>query len=94
MWCRWKTARTNSRGKPIYLRKYYHGVMVGGSDEPGRDEVNHTQRDALQLTAEYLLAGSAAWPPLAGPDGVIPGSIATSRFITTRTLKRRGKRPH
>lgn len=91
MVARWKTARVNSKGKAIYLRKYFHGV---GRDTGDPDSVNATQLSQLQAYAENLLS---AWDPtdavLAGPDGVTPSAPFALPYITTRTLKRRGRRP-
>lgn len=91
MVCRWRTARVNSKGKPIYLRKYFHAV---GRDTGDPDSVNATQLTSLQAFAENVLT---AWTPtdavLAGPDGVTPTNPVALTYITTRTLKRRGKRP-
>lgn len=92
-WVRWKTARTNSNGKPIYLRKYFHGVFcsVAGGDT---DTLSSGYKSALEDFGGAVNDVSGDWPGIAGPDGVAPGASAASPFVTTRTLKRRGIRPH
>lgn len=91
MTLRWDTGRKNSRGKTIYLRKYYHGVGMDTSDS---DKVNSAQLDNLQAAGASLIAdwGSSS-SKLCGPDGVTPTLPHASPWITTRTLKRRGRRP-
>lgn len=90
---RWKTARTNSKGKPIYLRKYYHSVILAGDTADAYDSLQSDYRTAINTMATDLLTPDTDWPGLAGPDGVIPGAVFTSPYATTRTLKRRGPRP-
>lgn len=92
MWIRWKTARLNSNGKPIYLRKYYHGVITSAETGDG-DLILYEQRSALATLAAALNTTTGDWPGLVGPDGVAPGAHAQSMYATTRTLKRRGPRP-
>jgi hypothetical protein len=92
MWIRWKTARTNTHGKPIYLRKYYHGVIVTPAGGDG-DSVESTQHTALLTLGTALNTAAGDWPGIAGPDGVAPGARAVSPYATTRTLRRRGRRP-
>lgn len=91
MTCRWKTARLTSKGKPIYLRKYFHGVLLNTTDT---DKVAAAQETALSTFATAVLTnwGSTS-SKLCGPDGVTPTAPAASIWATTRTLKRRGKRP-
>jgi hypothetical protein len=91
MVCRWKTARVSSKGKPIYLRKFFHGVHLDDTDS---DSVNATQLTALQAFAEDALSPWGSTDAvLAGPDGVTPANPFALPLITTRTLKRRGRRP-
>jgi len=90
-WMRWKTADRTSLGKPIYLRKYMHGVFTDATDA---DKLSPTQR-ALMLTFANDLADGTAFggPKVCGPQGAVAGEAAVSLYLTTRTLKRRGKRP-
>lgn len=93
-WVRWKTARTNTNGNPIYLRKYYHGVAVTVGGGVAADDVASATLSALLTLGTDLVGATGDWPGIAGPDGVAPGASTASTFITTRTLERRGKRPH
>lgn len=94
-WVRWKTSRLNSKGKAIYLRKYYHGVPtdedspltadnVLGSWATAAQAFGAKMRDASFISARTLTARKFA-------DTLVGHNAST--YITTRTLKRRGKRP-
>ncbi len=94
VWCRWKTSRLNSSGKAIYLRKYFHDVFAVDS-AGGADAVVATQKTALNALATKLWDGTFAESrkiTARGHTDVILSSGASS-YVTTRTLKRRGKRP-
>lgn len=92
-WIRHKTSRLNTKGKAIYLRKYLHGVHTNGASSG--DFPYATQKTNLTALATLL------------DDGTLPGTLTISArkhsdtilsrgvntYITTRTLKRRGKRP-
>lgn len=89
---RWRTARLNSVGKRIYLRKYFHDALF----TPG--EADHDALSGVQSAPAATFAAAAiatGWNghKLAGPDGVIPDTPVVSPWITTRTLRRRGRRP-
>lgn len=92
-WVRWKTARLNTHGKPIYLRKYFHGIELAIAGDSGADAVYSVQKTALEDFGTGVNAAVGSWPGIAGPDGVAPGASAASTFVTTRTLRRRGRRP-
>lgn len=89
---RWETGALNSRGKKIYLRKYWHDVR---GDVSIPDKLTPTQLTAFQTLAQQLVAGTAlgGTQVLAGPNGVTAGTPETNVYLTTRTLKRRGRRP-
>lgn len=94
VWVRWKTSRNNSRGKPIYLRKYFHlAIMAAGGVG---DNVLAAQTTALNALGAKLDDGSFAEGrkirSRTNAETII--SHGASTFITTRTLKRRGKRPN
>lgn len=92
---RWLTPDTNSRGKKIYLRKYFHGVEVqAGTSDAACDMVNPAQK-ALWLTfANKMIDGTLPGGfTYCGPQGAVASAPAVAQFVTTRTLKRRGKRP-
>lgn len=91
-WVRWGLDRFNSKGKRIYLRKYFHGGCMAPAGT------------ADALDAGFIAALSAFGTKLR--DGTFTGSrvitdklgtavigSGASSYTTTRTLKRRGKRP-
>jgi hypothetical protein len=93
-WIRWKTGRTNTHGKPVYLRKYFHSVVLAGEADDDQDSIESGFGTGLSVIGASLLAGSGDWPGLADKNGDAPaGPVAVSTFVTTRTLKRRGPRP-
>lgn len=88
---RWNTGELNSRGKKIYCRKYIHPAF---RDEADWDEVNPQQRAQLQIFAEQLIDGSLGNNiRYCGPQGAGLSEPLVAQYLTTRTLKRRGKRP-
>lgn len=88
---RWETGQLNSRGRKIYLRKYYHGVVLDFADF---DKLDGNQKAAINTLAGVLTNGTMpGGAVLAGPHGVTAGAHLVNQFVTTRTLKRRGKRP-
>jgi len=91
-WIRWKTNYLNSKGKPVYLRKYYHGIYL--TPETGDNDLIETAcKAALDAGVGLLRDASTGWPGMADPHHNAPGVGKSSTYITTRTLKRRGKRP-
>lgn len=95
MWVRWKTSRTSIKGKPIYLRKYFHGALITGSTSAATDALAATQVTALQAFAAKLWDGTfidGRTLTAQGHTDTIVGA-GVSSYVTTRTLKRRGKRP-
>jgi len=91
MWVRWGTTQKTSRGKPIYLRNYYHGAFWKGThDTVAQRQV--TQLNALGLALQTGLSVSGVTYRRAGPRGAVAQNHAAGTFITTRTLKHRGKR--
>lgn len=92
-WIRWKTSRLNTKGKPIFLRKYMHGVWM--SNTSGGDTLNATQKTAFETFGTKLMdgtfSGSRTLRSRLNAETLL--SRAASTYLTTRTLKRRGKRP-
>ncbi len=95
VWIRWKTSRLNSKGKPIFLRKYFHCVFGAGLTSAGVDQVDPgwntkalafgaAMHDGTFLDARVITARGHS-------DTILNHGAST--YITTRTLKRRGKRP-
>jgi hypothetical protein len=92
VWVRWKTSRMAS-GKAIYLRKYFHPAMVASAS--GGDGVHAAQQAALNVFGAGMhdgsFAGSRTIRSRHHDETIL--SHSNSTFVTTRTLKRRGKRP-
>lgn len=91
-WIRWKTSRLNTKGKPIYLRKYFH---PGYADTANMDNASTTWKTAAGLFGTKLRDGSFTTGrtlTAARHTDVLVGA-GVSTYLTTRTLKRRGKRP-
>lgn len=88
-WVRARTPNRGANGKWIYIRKYFHGGFANGSGE-----VQPSMKSRGLAFANAMLDGSlpggAKW---SGPQGAPGASPDVSKYITTRTLKRRGKRP-
>ena len=93
VWVRWKTSRLNSKGKAIYLRKYFHDAQQIGTPTP--DTVLASQVTALNAFGTKLFDGSFTEARTITARGHVDTILArgSSSYITTRTLKRRGKRP-
>jgi hypothetical protein len=89
---RWYTGRTSTRGKKIYLRKYFHGVYRGFDAEPDKVATNQVTAYGTFATALEGSVGAIS-AHIVGPDGVAPLNHRVDPYITTRTLKRRGRRP-
>jgi hypothetical protein len=94
VWVRWKTSRVTSPGaKPIYLRKYFHVARVPASGSV--DSVHSGQKSALDAFGTKLWDGSFIDGRIIRSQShaeTILSSVG-STYVTTRTLKRRGKRP-
>jgi hypothetical protein len=93
VWVRWKTSRRTDPGaKPIYIRKYFHGALGNGTDP---DLVATAQKTALLALGAKMdggtLPGSRTITVAGQSDTIINHGCST--YITTRTLKRRSKRP-
>jgi hypothetical protein len=95
-WIRWSTDQLTSKGKPIYLRSYFHDVY-GGNAATTVDSLDTAQAAALLEYGQDWVAGFVDGDGVthhrAGPHGVIGLVPLASPFLTTRTLERRGKRP-
>jgi hypothetical protein len=94
-WVRWKTSRFNTKGKAIYLRKYFHAIPIDVPTAGTTDKILPAWTTAANAFATKMTDGSFVSGRLItarGHSDVIV-SHAASTWITTRTLKRRGKRP-
>jgi hypothetical protein len=94
-WVRWKTSRTNTKGKPIYLRKYYHAVPTDEDSALTADNVSPSWGTAANSFATKMYDGTfidgRKIRSQKHAETIL--SKAVSTYMTTRTLKRRGKRP-
>lgn len=90
-WIRWSLNRYNTHGKRVYLRKYFHdAMMVAG----GGDTVYATQKTAYDAFGAFMFGGTLTGSrTIVDKLGNVPIASASSQYITTRTLKRRSKRP-
>jgi hypothetical protein len=90
----WKTDQLNTRGKPIFLRKYIH---AGDMDAGSPDNIASGWFTRLEAYGNGIrpLHGGLTNPSSehhpGGSESVI--GVGVSPYVTTRTLKRRGKRP-
>lgn len=94
-WLRWSTDAITSKGKPVYLRNYYHPAYAATTTGH-----NNTAADwkaaAEEFGADWIAGfddGDAVLHTRAGPHGVTGLVAVGSTYTTTRTLERRGKRP-
>lgn len=88
VWVRWTTPERTSRGKRIYLRKYFHEVPFS-NDAPSNQWVANAQVYGAKMIDGTLPGGFK----ICGPQGAPASNPFVSPWVTTRTLKRRGKRP-
>lgn len=91
LWVRWGLDRMNSKGKRVYLRKYYHEVFnsSGSNDVPLATQSANLTLFAGKMHDGTFVDGRTVTDKL----GSAVVGHAVSPYITTRTLKRRGKRP-
>jgi len=88
---RWFTGQLNSRGKKIYCRKYMHGVR---SDTSSSDKLYSGAQTAYATFAGKMIDGTLpGGVKYCGPQGAVLSAPVVNQWLTTRTLKRRGKRP-
>src|SRR5215471_888256 len=94
VYVRYGTTQKSTLGKPIYLWNYYHAVYF---DAAAADVQDANQKAALEALAAIVVSGlnvPGATPALyhrAGPRGAVAQNHKVGDFITTRTLKHRGK---
>lgn len=94
-WLRWSTDRLTSKGKPIFLRNYYHPAICKASpneDDLATDWVAELNSFGAQWVSGFV-DGDSVSHSRGGPHGVIGLVEEAGTFATTRTLRRRGKRP-
>lgn len=85
------TGETSTRGKKVYCMKYFHDALANSGNQ---DALAATDITAYNAFGAFMiggtLPGSARW---SGPQGATLNTPVALPWITTRTLKRRGKRP-
>lgn len=86
-----KRATKSVKGKPVYARKYFHGVAHATATP---DAVGPDYKPAIVAHGAKMLDGTLPggmkW---VAPQGEALSNPQCNPFMTTRTLKRRGKRP-
>jgi hypothetical protein len=87
---RWDTGRRSSKGKPIYLRKYWHPAI---NDEGSPDAVASALLALVGTFASDVISSSGSWPGLAGPDGVAPVGHLGLPYTNYRDLRKGRRRP-
>lgn len=92
-WARWGLDRFNSKGKRVYLRKYFHSVMMKST--PPYDECSAATKTALAAFATTMKNGLPGGRKIIDRKHTDANVVSAggSTYLTTRTLKRRGKRP-
>lgn len=93
-WIRWWCGQYDSRGKKIYIRKYFHNVL---STAGSPDTMYGTQKTAYGTLANTLMSGMAvtgySTRHICDKNGHVASSYNVVTYITTRTLKRRSGSP-
>ena len=95
-WIRWSTDQLTSKGKPIYLRSYFHPAYVAGTDTTTRDEISSNWTTVAQAFGDDWIAGFSDGTEThtrCGPKGAVGLVALPAADATTRTLERRGRRP-
>jgi putative intracellular protease/amidase len=95
-WLRWATSQVTSKGKPIYLRSYFHDVYANGNTRANVDTLLALQKTNLETYGAAWITGfsdGVVTHHRAGPNGAIAlAPSVASTYVTTRTLERRGRR--
>jgi len=87
---RWDTGRRSSKGKAIYLRKYWHPALTADGAQDALITTMHTKVAAFALA---VMSTSGDWPGLAGPDGVAPVGHLGLTYVNYRDLRKGRRRP-
>lgn len=89
IWIRGNTGIRGAKGKFKYTRKYMHSIFGTGEEgwEPSQKTAMATFGGKL---IDGTLPGNFKW---CTPQGDVALAVQVSANVTTRTLKRRGKRP-
>lgn len=87
---RWDTGRRSSKGKPIFLRKYWHPAIYSLG---APDAVSASMLALVSTFAGAIISSAGAWPGLAGPDGVAPVGHLANTYTNYRDLRKGRRRP-
>jgi hypothetical protein len=92
IYARFPTPKRSTKGKPVYLYSFIHDVYVSPTTA---ENITAAQRTALLTAFTKLADGSLTnFGKRTTPDGIAVGTPPTMPgYMTTRTLKRRGRRP-
>jgi hypothetical protein len=86
-----KTDQLNTKGRNIFLRKYWHGGYALAADQ---DKISATYKSTLQTFVDALVAGTIVelghWRAQREPSTILAHGV--DPWVTTRSLKRRGKK--
>jgi hypothetical protein len=94
-WIRWPTSAKSMKGKPIFLRSYFHNVLPNGTTSPAWDTLHTGMKTALETYGNAWVSGFSDGTNTyvrRGPNGATGGTALASTYLTTRTLERRGRR--
>ncbi len=86
---RYATPAVTSKGRPVYLFNYYHGICMQGT--PDADTLSTLQKTALETYATAWLTGfsdGTITAVRAGPNGVTASSRFVSPLVTHRDFPR------
>lgn len=94
-WIRWKTPRLTTKGRPIYLRKFYHGVPVTMVQNAASDALTGTWVTRANAFRAKLTDGTLATDrTITGPGRIEDMVSSTAATIaSTRQLKKGRRRP-
>jgi hypothetical protein len=94
-WVRYSTDQKTDKGKPIYLRNYYHPAYseTGGTTDDIVGSWVTAGDDFGDAWIAGFTDGDSETHVRCGPKGAVGLVAEASEYATTRTLKRRGRRP-
>lgn len=90
--CAWQTSRRNARGRWVWLRKYFHDGCLDNSDP---DQIGASTKAAYAAFVLRMANGTFVDGRIlrSGVQDEVIQAAHASNWATTRSLKRRGKRP-
>lgn len=96
VWVRWRTSRASIKGRPIYLRKFFHGAVANVvNGQTHADTILPAQRTALLAFGAKMRDGTFAEARTVTAPGHVDTLTAhdASSFIGYRQLRKGRKRP-